>query len=96
MHLQPLVKLLHKALSHPSIESKLSFSRLWFHTGQLQHAHTWLYFRYFIVASHLMLRMSGTKNDNKEAWRGNETTIGWSLGNPALFKVSLQIAITCL
>jgi hypothetical protein len=27
---------------------------------------------------------------------GNETTIGWSLGNPALFKDSLQIAITCL
>jgi hypothetical protein len=36
MHLQPLVKLLHKALSHLSIESKLSFSHLWFHTGQLQ------------------------------------------------------------
>jgi len=36
MHLQPLVKLLHKALSHVSIESKLSFSHLWFHTGQLQ------------------------------------------------------------
>jgi hypothetical protein len=43
-----------------------------------------------------MLRMSGTKNDNEEAWRGNETTVGWSLGNLALFKVSLQIAITCL
>jgi hypothetical protein len=28
MHLQPLVKLLHKALSHLSIESKLSFSHL--------------------------------------------------------------------
>jgi hypothetical protein len=43
-----------------------------------------------------MLRMNGTKNDNEEAWRGNEATIGWSLENPALFKVSLQIAITCL